>query len=66
MRHRPDYGYKLIFYAYMVFYHYGIEMYAVITLPLIHCLWYFHNKQQHAVASLVCDPNDIRDQACIK
>ena len=45
-------------------------MYAAITLPLMHCLWYFHNKQQHAVASLMCDPNvyirDQTDQACIK
>ena len=48
----PNYGYTLIFYAYMV--------------PL-HALF---NKQQHTVASLMCDPNvyirDQADQACIK
>ena len=38
-----------------IWYHYGIEMYAAITLPLMH----FANKQQHAVASLMCDPNHI-------
>ena len=38
---------------------YGIEMYAGITLPLMNCVWQFPNKQQHAVTSLMCDPNDM-------